>query len=131
MKIPADEAEDALRYQVAAAAAARSIFLAKEAIDERCQIGGDLHACQLALRRMDEVTEHSAEQLGSLPVPKSMTAVHEEFTSGVDLFRRAALADLRGRETNDQALLEQAEALTRLGLNGFDRAAKMLADLLS
>jgi hypothetical protein len=130
MKIPADQAPDAFRYQSAALAAVRAVMLAKEAIDERCQVGGDIRECKLALRRMDEAAEQATEHLSGISVPPSMSKVNEELTAAVASLRQAAWADLQGHETGHQALHDQAEALTRLGLAGFEQVNVLMTELL-
>ena len=79
---------------------------------------------------MDEITEQADEDLAGVPVPASMSEIARELRASIDLFRRAARLDLRGRETDDAALLEQAAALTEQGSAGFEQIVAMLQDLI-
>ena len=129
MKIPADQAADAFRYQAAALAAVRAVRMAGEAINERCQAGGDIRECKLALRRMDEVTEQANDDLANVSVPSSMGDIQRELRPAIDAFRRGARTDLQGRETDDPALLEQAAILAEQGMAGLEKVTTMLLEL--
>ncbi len=72
-------------------------MLAKGAIDELCQVGGDLRECKLALRQMDEAAEQATGQLYGISAPPSMSKVNEELTAAVAFTPTAACGSAGSR----------------------------------
>lgn len=130
VSISPDQAQAALGYGRVAKNGVAAIIKAAKAVSNKCAVGADLEECKTALYTLEATAQRVDGELTKVYVPPAMQGVDQELRTSLELFQRAAQTDLKGREAQDIAPLNEATSLTERGMAGFERATTMLQRLL-